>query len=184
MSRELPRKVRRELKIAIEKLVGPIEETLKTRLEVLVRNFPERLSREYVQDKVSSDSSRQSHTSINSSPGVEEDSEASLPPCTQPTMPETLHAFTSVVADIDASCWPWKPSDPDYIDMPDQTYFSNLPTELPSDDWWSLSNTSTTMLNTTTFNPETPLLNAAVPPYTRKGKGRVDASFIDFQAAI
>jgi hypothetical protein len=51
MSRELPRKVRKELEIAIEKMVGPVEETLKNQLEGLIRNCHERLSREILRER-------------------------------------------------------------------------------------------------------------------------------------
>ncbi|PSN65855.1 hypothetical protein BS50DRAFT_621649 [Corynespora cassiicola Philippines] len=47
LRRELPRRVRKELEIAIEKMVGPIEETLKNQLEDIVRNCQERLSKTY-----------------------------------------------------------------------------------------------------------------------------------------
>jgi len=66
MTRELPRKVRKELEIAIEKMIGPVEETLKNQLESLVRNCQERLSREFLRDRPSDDSLRQERQ-----PGVE-----------------------------------------------------------------------------------------------------------------
>ena len=53
MNRELPRKVRKELEITIEKLVGPLEETLKNQLEGLIRDCQEKLSKEYECFKVS-----------------------------------------------------------------------------------------------------------------------------------
>ncbi|KAJ4291639.1 NAD-dependent protein deacylase SIR2rp2 [Kalmusia sp. IMI 367209] len=55
MNRELPRKVRKELEIAIEKLVGPLEETLKNQLEGLIRNCQERLSRDFEQSRMSAE---------------------------------------------------------------------------------------------------------------------------------
>jgi hypothetical protein len=57
LSRELPRSVRKELEMAMESLIGPIEETLKNQLENIVRNCQERLSRNY-QPTVQSSSQR------------------------------------------------------------------------------------------------------------------------------
>ena len=48
MSRELPRKVRKALEAAMERLIGPIEETLKNELENIVRNCQEALTRSYL----------------------------------------------------------------------------------------------------------------------------------------
>lgn len=56
LSRELPRKVRKELETAIENLIGPIEETLKNQLENIIRNCHESLSRTYQQRASSSPS--------------------------------------------------------------------------------------------------------------------------------
>jgi hypothetical protein len=47
LSRELPRSVRRELEIAMESELGPIEEKLKSQLEVIVRSCQERLFKMY-----------------------------------------------------------------------------------------------------------------------------------------
>jgi hypothetical protein len=49
LSRELPRSVRKELELAMETFLGPIEETLKNQLENIVRDCQERLSRQYQQ---------------------------------------------------------------------------------------------------------------------------------------
>ena len=57
LSRELPRSVRKELEMAMESLIGPIEETLKNQLENIVRNCQERLSRNY-QPSIQSSSQR------------------------------------------------------------------------------------------------------------------------------
>jgi hypothetical protein len=53
LSRELPRSVRRELEIAMERELGPIEERLKSQLEIIVRNCQERLFKMY-QDAIPS----------------------------------------------------------------------------------------------------------------------------------
>jgi hypothetical protein len=44
MSRELPRRVRKALEVAMERIIGPIEETLKTEMENIVRNCQEQLT--------------------------------------------------------------------------------------------------------------------------------------------
>jgi hypothetical protein len=48
MNRELPRKVRKVLEIEIEKMMGPVEETLKNQLESIIRNCHEGLSQSYL----------------------------------------------------------------------------------------------------------------------------------------
>jgi hypothetical protein len=53
LSRELPRSVRRELELAMENELGPIEEKLKSQLELIVRNCQERLFKIY-QDAIQS----------------------------------------------------------------------------------------------------------------------------------
>ncbi|KAH5305110.1 hypothetical protein HBI12_171720 [Parastagonospora nodorum] len=48
MRRELPRKVRKALEVAMEKLFGPVEETLKNELETIVRDCHETLTRTFL----------------------------------------------------------------------------------------------------------------------------------------
>jgi hypothetical protein len=48
MRRELPRKVRKALEAAIEKIIGPVEETLKNELEGIVRDCHETLTRSFL----------------------------------------------------------------------------------------------------------------------------------------
>ena len=47
LKRELPRKIRKELEAAMESIMGPMEETLKSQLEDIVRNCHENLTRSY-----------------------------------------------------------------------------------------------------------------------------------------
>jgi hypothetical protein len=48
MRRELPRKVRKALEAAMEKIIGPVEETLKNELESIVRDCHETLTRTFL----------------------------------------------------------------------------------------------------------------------------------------
>lgn len=57
LKRELPRKIRKELQVALQSVIGPIEETLKNDLENIVRNCQEALTRSYLDVTCSSVSS-------------------------------------------------------------------------------------------------------------------------------
>ncbi|KAH8719328.1 hypothetical protein GQ44DRAFT_809716 [Phaeosphaeriaceae sp. PMI808] len=48
MNRELPREVRKALETAMERIIGPIEETLKNELESIVRNCHETLTKSFL----------------------------------------------------------------------------------------------------------------------------------------
>jgi hypothetical protein len=47
LKRELPRKIRKELEAAMERIMGPMEETLQRQLEDIVRDCHENLTRSY-----------------------------------------------------------------------------------------------------------------------------------------
>jgi hypothetical protein len=64
MSRELPRRVRKALEVAMESIIGPIEETLKTEMENIVRNCQEQLTISFM------DSMRALASPLNAIPGA------------------------------------------------------------------------------------------------------------------
>ncbi|KAL5116031.1 hypothetical protein ACEQ8H_006042 [Pleosporales sp. CAS-2024a] len=74
MRRELPRKVRKALELAMESRIGPVEETLKKELENIVRDCHETLTRSFLEAAQSMASS----SSFNPSP------------CTNPEPPSTV----------------------------------------------------------------------------------------------
>jgi hypothetical protein len=62
LKRELPRKIRKELQVALQSMIGPIEETFKNDLENIVRNCQEALTRTYLEITRSSGSSSRTQT--------------------------------------------------------------------------------------------------------------------------
>jgi hypothetical protein len=62
LRRELPRKIRKELQVALQNMIGPIEETFKNDLENIVRNCQEALTRTYLEITRSSGSSSGTQT--------------------------------------------------------------------------------------------------------------------------
>lgn len=133
MNRELPRKVRKELEIAIGKLFGPLEETLKNQLEGLIRNCQERLSRDF-----------ENSTGFGDTKFLEGKPESAAPAGSMTTLHHNTDAACSVLAPytvpMDSSFNIWNgldvTSSSQTCDYPDSSYFSEMSHPLPSDPWW------------------------------------------------
>ena len=194
MNRELPRKVRQELEIAIEKLVGPLEETLKNQLEGLIRNCQEKLSKEYEHSKASSSDKTSDLSSALAGPsGVDESLEIS----------NTLHsgALAPYFIPDESSLHPWPlidlGEDPSVGAFSDSTYFSNS-NVLPPDNHESAIMVGVpppevyNNLHVTGSNPSAPVTTLDFEPnwpsegfategeefYIGKGKGRADSTYV------
>lgn len=186
MNRELPRKVRQELEIAIEKLVGPLEETLKNQLEGLIRDCQEKLSKEY-----------ECSNAFPSARLVNKHSETSGPSSVNESS-NTHSTFSSSALDpyfipMESSLHPWS-----FIDLPgnsnvevfsESTYFSNetLP---PDDNTWDSHLWNGSLNNATTGLDDRIGGHALEPPwrsaeneteankdYVGKGKGKAKSNF-------
>jgi hypothetical protein len=159
MSRELPRKVRKELEIAIEKMVGPVEETLKNQLEGLIRSCHERLSREFLRERP---------PGVQPAPGAQisvEDAGPSSKPSYQRPLSSTFEVPQHTMPpqpteELELQPWMFGAyDDMSFLDHPD----TNV--ALPSDPWWPLCNI------------ESPYqVGLPVPLAGGKGKERVDSN--------
>ncbi|KAJ4360810.1 uncharacterized protein N0V89_001377 [Didymosphaeria variabile] len=180
MNRELPRKVRKELEIAIGKLFGPLEETLKNQLEGLIRNCQERLSRDFVKSKESAHERGLDATSELAGPS----DSGTQPQIGATATPSVLAPYT---VPMDSSFELWQGMDATFnlqtSTYPDSAYYSET-NPLPSDPWWPTALETIPCL--ANFDPaESGMMNSlgshwqstenvSNPSYMGKGKGRAD----------
>lgn len=153
MMRELPRKIRQELEIALEKTLGPVEETLKNQLESLVRDCHQRLRLEYMK-KQSSDASLL-QVQASESQVEQEQGPICIPGSSVEVAQTTGNADWNLCLGFDYN--------------PDQFLLDDDPV-LPSDPWWSAS----TNEPLSQHNLPTPPAAMALPTYEGKGKGRAE----------
>ena len=164
MSRELPRKVRKELEIAIEKIIGPVEETLKNQLENIIRNCQERLSREYLRDKDSdvplSSGTQRAVEGSNQQDRIAGTSHVNtgIHPVNRPIIPPEGTALGPLPDSLDWHAW----SSSEYNDMMIPN-LSDADIVLPSDPWWSLD------VNESLIDS-----SSSMPLFDGKGKGRAN----------
>jgi hypothetical protein len=82
----LPRKVRKELQATLESVIGPIEETLKSKLENIVRHCQETLTMDYFIDLKAS--APVPKVSVDSTAQDQPKSSSSTPNSSEPTVPD------------------------------------------------------------------------------------------------
>jgi hypothetical protein len=173
MNRELPRKVRKEFEIAIGKLFGPLEETLKNQLEGLVRNCQERLSRDYENSRASVEDQSANTTSGIAGPSLTDTQPQSLSQTSSTITSSVLAPYT---IPMDSAFDPWQGMEPtsDFqtCRYSDSGYFSETNYPLPSDPWWPSMIDATQLLPDS--DPSHMSNNAPNLSYTGKGKGRAE----------
>jgi hypothetical protein len=184
MSRELPRRVRKALDVAMESIIGPIEETLKTEMENIVRNCQEQLTISFM------DSIRALASPPIATPGPS----GILPIPQKPravnmTGVETIEKYASANNDLSQyfvppyttlEPWPELVNIADFGDYPptqsDSAYFSQpsrLNNSLLNSSWNSPESNTLVTARTDILDPIDAIgPNPCPQPYVGKGKGK------------
>ena len=186
MSRELPRKVRKELEVAIERLTGPIEENLKNQLEKLIRNCQERLSKDFLQSKLRiADMPRRPFEADGTTDEVSTADEPSEqapiaegnadPQCAQTSSLDLTQYAALPEPSMEAWPLPWDLSCFSHEASSDSGYISNIPAALPSDPWWVPPDFGLLPYSSSIDGPDKPQRPSdsdISPPHTREGNER------------
>lgn len=131
--------MRKELEIAIGKIFGPLEETLKNQLEGLIRNCQERLTRDYESSKAGAEIELTDDLPESVAPS---DIGTKLLPDVRSTEPSGVMAPYTVPMESAFDPWQGMTNVPPSLQnstWSESAYFSEINYPLPSDPWWPLT---------------------------------------------